>query len=120
MDLTELLMKLAEVTGIKVYQDICTDEDADSYITYAYQDERPALCGNNEVLADQCDIYVNLYTPVNFDYFGVKKTIRSYLETNEFSVSSIRTGIEDNPSGGKIRRTTFDCRYAGFRKQEEI
>jgi len=116
MDLTELLMKLAEVTGIEVYQDICTDEDTDRYITYVYQDERPALCGNNGVIADRCDIYVNLYTPVNFDYFGVKKTIRNYLETNEFSVTSIGTGIEDDPSGGKIRRTTFDCKYAEFRK----
>ena len=115
MDLTEILMKLAEVTGIEVYQDICTDEDADRYITYVYQDERPALCGNNEVLADQCDIYVSLYTPIKFDYFGVKKTIRNYLEANEFSINSIGTGIEDDPSGGKIRRTTFDCKYAEFR-----
>lgn len=116
MDLTEMLMKLAESTGIAVYQDICTDEDADRYITYVYQDERPALCGNNKVLADQCDIYVNLYTPVDFDYFEVKKTIRNYLETNEFTVTSIGTKLEDDPSGGKIRRTTFDCRYAGFRE----
>lgn len=120
MDLTQILMELARVTGIEVYQDICTDEDADRYITYIYQDERPALCGNNEVLADQCDIYVSLYTPMNFDYFEAKKTIRNYLETNEFSVISIGTRIEDDPSGGKIRKTTFDCRYAGFREQEEI
>lgn len=116
MDLTELLMGLAGVTGIGVYQDICTDEDADRYITYVYQDERPALCANNEVLADQCDIYVNLYTPLGFDYFETKKTIRDYLEANSFSITSIGTGSEDEPSGKKIRRTTFDCRYAGFRE----
>lgn len=116
MDLTDILLAMEAVTGISVYQDICTDEDADNYITYIYQDERPALCGNNKVLADQCDIYVNLYTPVNFDYFELKKKIRDYLEENEFSVQSIGTGIENDTSGKKIRRTTFDCRYAEFRK----
>lgn len=116
MDLTEILMRLAEETGIQVYQDICTDEDAEKYITCVYQDERPALCGNNKVLADQCDIYVNLYTPPQFDYFGVKKKIRDYLEKNEFAVNSISSGLEDDISGDKIRRTTFDCRYAGFRE----
>ena len=119
MDLTDILMKLAEVTGIPVYQDICTDEDADRYITYIYQDERPALCGDNRVLADQCDIYVNLYTPPGFDYFKAKKEIRDYLENNDFAISSIGTGLEDDPSGQKIRRTTFDCRYAAFREQED-
>lgn len=116
MDLTEILMRLAEETGIQVYQDICTDEDAEKYITCVYQDERPALCGNNKVLADQCDIYVSLYTPPQSDYFGVKKQIRDYLEGNEFVVSSISSGIENDLSGKRIRRTTFDCRYAGFRE----
>lgn len=116
MDLTDILMKLAVVTGISVYQDICTDEDADMYITCIYQDERPALCANNHVLADQCDIYINLYTSPDFDYFGVKKQIRDYLEREEFIINSIHSGLEDNISGDKIRRTIFDCRYAGFRE----
>lgn len=119
MDLTELLMPLAEVAGIGVYQDICTDEGADRYITCVYQDERPALCGNNKVLADQCDIYINLYTPQDFDYFRLKETIRDYLEENEFLVSSISSGLENDISGGRIRRTTFDCRYAGFREEKK-
>lgn len=116
MDLTDILMAMEAVTGISVYQDICIDEEADKYITYIYQDERPVLCGNNKVLADQCDIYVNLYTPLNFDYFETKKKIRDYLEENEFSVRSIGTGIENDTSGKKVRRTTFDCRYAAFRE----
>ncbi len=36
MDLTDILMKLEAVTGIPVYQDICTDEEADRYITCSY------------------------------------------------------------------------------------
>lgn len=116
MDLTDILMRLAVATGIPVYQDICTDEDAEKYITCVYQDERPVLCANNKVLADQCDIYVSLYTQPQFDYFELKKKIRDYLEQNEFTVSSISSGLEDDISGDKIRRTTFDCRYAGFRE----
>lgn len=116
MDLTDILMRLADITGISVYQDVCTDEDAEKYITVVYQDERPVLCGSNRVLADQCDIYVSLYTPPQFDYFGVKKQIRDYLEGNEFVVNSISYGIENDLSGKRIRRTTFDCRYAGYRK----
>lgn len=116
MDLTDILMRLADITGILVYQDICADEDAEKYITIVYQDERPVLCGSNRVLADQCDIYVSLYTPPQYDYFKIKKQIRDYLEQNEFTVSSISSGLEDDISGDKIRRTTFDCRYAGFRE----
>ncbi len=116
MDLTDILMQLATVTGIQVYQDICIDEDTDKYITCVYQDERPALCANNRVLADQCDIYVNLYTPSGFDYFGVKRQIRDYLEEKEFVINSIHSGLEDDISGNKIRRTTFDCKYVGFRE----
>ena len=116
MDLTEILMKLQEITGIKVYQDICTDEDAEMYITYIYQDERPALCGNDEVLADKCEIYVNLYTPIRFDYFEYKKQIRNYLEKRGFKVASIATMVETfDQDAKKIRRTTFDCEYAAFR-----
>lgn len=116
MDLTDILMPLESVTGIPVYQDMCPDEDADRYITCVYQDERPALCGNNKVLADQCDIYVNLYTPRNFDYFRVKEKIRDYLEEKEFAITSISSGLENDISGNRIRRTTFDCRYAAFRR----
>ena len=116
MDLTEILMKLQEITGIKVYQDICTDEDAEMYITYIYQDERPALCGTDEVLADKCEIYVNLYTPISFDYFEYKKQIRNYLEKSGFRVASIATMVETyDQDAKKIRRTTFDCEYAAFR-----
>lgn len=114
MDLTELLMGLETETGIKVYQDICTDEDATMYITYVYQDERPNLFGNNKVLADKCEIYVNLYTPVDFDYFMLKKQIGEYLENHDFVVSSKESHVEVYEEW-KVRRTTFDCEYAAFR-----
>ena len=116
MDLTEIVMKLKEITGIEVYQDICTDEDEEFYITYVYQDERPEIVGNNSVIADRAYMYVNLYTPINYDYFGTKKLIRDYLEGSEFIVTSISTSIEMlNQNSKKIRRTTFDCEYAAFR-----
>ncbi|MBO5032167.1 MAG: hypothetical protein J6D08_09825 [Lachnospiraceae bacterium] len=109
-------MKLKDITGIDAYQDICTDENAERYITYIYQDERPVLHGNNMVLADRCEIYVNLYTPVNFDYFELKKKIRDYLEISGFEITSIFTGVEAyDQDTKKIRRTTFDCAYAAFR-----
>ncbi len=115
MDLSEKLLKLETVIGIPVYQDFCTDENADKYITYIYQDERPVLCGNNRVLADKCDIYVNLYTPPEFDYFAIKNKIRDYLEENEFVITSIASRVEDYKTVKRIRRTTFDCTVAGFR-----
>lgn len=115
MDLTEKLLKLEAVTGITVYQDFCTDENAKKYITYIYQDERPVLCGNNRVLADKCDIYVNLYTPPEFDYFAIKNKIRDYLEENEFVITSTASKVEDYKPAKRIRRTTFDCAIAGFR-----
>jgi hypothetical protein len=118
MDLTEILKKLEDETGIQVWQDICEDEDTDTYITYVYQDERPALHGDNRVLADQCEVYVNLYTPKNYDYFNKKKQIRDYLENSGFNVSSINTRVEDY-GATKVRRTTFDCVYAEMRKKED-
>lgn len=118
MDLTDLLMALEQITGIKVYQDICTDEDARMYITYIYQDERPKLTANNKVLADECEIYVNLYTPVEYDYFKAKRQIRNYLESKDFVVNSINGGVEIYDEL-KVRRTTFDCKYAAFREEEE-
>ncbi len=59
---------------------------------------------------------MNLYTPIDFDYFEMKKKIRNYLEESEFVVMSIDTALEDDSCGRKIRRTTFDCRFAAFRK----
>lgn len=115
MDLTEKLMKIEDITDIPVYQDFCTDEKAEKYITYIYQDERPVLCGNNSVLADKCDIYVNLYTPPEFDYFAIKDKIRGYLEENEFVITSITSRVENYKPAKRIRRTTFDCTIAGFR-----
>jgi hypothetical protein len=95
MDLTELLMGLEEETGIQVWPDICEDEAAKTYITY-----------------------INLYTPMDYDYFGKKKQIRDYLETNGFIVKSINTRVESDGTV-KVRRTTFDCSYAEMRETEE-
>lgn len=114
MDLTEVLKGLEDVTGVQVWQDICEDEEAVMYITYVYQDERPALCGGNAVLADKCEVYVNLYTPTYYDYFEKKKLIRNYLEGSGFVVNSISTGVESYGTI-KVRRTTFDCVYAEMR-----
>lgn len=115
MDLTEILMQLEEITGLPVYLDMCTDEDAEMYIVYVYQDERPTLCGDNKVLADRCDIYVNLYTPIHYDYFKMKRKIRDYLEGCDFVVNSINSRVETYEAK-KVRRTTYDCRYAAFRE----
>ena len=115
MDLTELLMALEQITDIKVYPDICTDEDTRMYITYVYQDERPQLAADNKVIADKCEIYVNLYTPVEYDYFAAKRQIRDYLESKDFVVNSINGGVEIYEEL-KVRKTTFDCEYAAFRE----
>ena len=115
MDVNVTLKGLEEVTGLEVVQDFYEGKK-DKYITFTYQDERPALMADDKPLFDQCDIYVHLYTPPGFDYHELKHRIRDYMEENDFYVT-IQSWIEDldDQSNKKIRNTTFDCEYSDFR-----
>ena len=93
MDLTDILMKLAAVTGIPVYQDICTDEEADSYITVIYQDERPAFCANNHFLSVHCDIYFYLFSTIDFDFFEIKKKDKELLGGKQICCNVYRYSV---------------------------
>ena len=118
MDVNGIIKGLEEVTGLEVVQDLYEGK-ADQYIVFSYQDERPALMGDDKVLFDECSIYVHLYTPPGYDYHALKHQIRDYLEDNDFYVT-IQSWVEDldETSRTKIRNTTFDCEYSDFRQEE--
>lgn len=80
MNVNQSLEKLGEVAGLDVSPDVYSGK-ADKYITYNYADEHPVLWGDDEVLADQAEIQVHLYTPPKFNYMELKHKIRDYLET---------------------------------------
>ena len=80
MDVNRDIQELESITGLPVSPDEYTGK-ADKYIVYTYADERPVLCGDDQVLEDQVIINVALYTPPKFNYMALKHQIRDYLET---------------------------------------
>ncbi|MCR4657325.1 MAG: hypothetical protein K5770_14045 [Lachnospiraceae bacterium] len=120
MDVNGIIKGLEQVTGLEVVQDIYEGKKK-QYIVFSYQDERPALMGDDMVIFDRCDIYVHLYTEPQYDYHAMKHAIRDYLEGHGFYVT-IQSWIEDldEQSVKKIRDTTFDCEYSDFRNTLSI
>lgn len=114
MNLNPVLAKLEDVTGLPVEQDIYSGEE-ERYITFVYQLERPADYADNEPISDTCDVYVNLYVPIGYEYFELKDTIREYLEKTGFHVeisSFLETGKR---STERIRRIIYDCSITKMR-----
>lgn len=99
---------LSGAIGIPVSEDIY-EGDADKYITFTYQDERPTGFADNHPIEDECEVYVNLYVPKDYDYFEMKESIRDYLEAYGFFVS-MQSWLENGKKQTElIRRITFDC-----------
>lgn len=108
---------LGNATGFPVAQDQY-DGKSEIYIIYTYEDERPALHGDNEVLADETDIQIQLFSPKNYNYFETKKTIRNTLEKAGFIVSSIRSFLGDSYTGTeKTRQTIFSVSWLEGREE---
>lgn len=118
MNVNARIKKLEEITGLPVRQDTYSG-DAQSYIVFAYNDERPALYGDDVPLYDNAVIQVNLYTPPNLDYMEYKHLIRDYLETIG-EVDSIGTWIDTYVSNKNLeemkRHTTFTVNITESRR----
>ncbi len=111
MNLNELLIRLLGETGLEVVQDLY-DGESDKYIIFSYEDERPEFWGDNRIEADTAYLQIQLITPKGFDYFELKKKIRSLLEGADFIVTSIRSFLGSVYVGTeKKRQTIFQVEY---------
>lgn len=116
MNLNELLIKLLSATGLPVEQDEY-DGKSEKYIVFIYEDERPEAHGDNKVTADTAYLQIQLITPKKFNYFELKKQIRTLLEGADFSVSSVRSFLGDIYQGTeKTRQTVFEVEYTQGRR----
>lgn len=105
MNVNPLLMRLEDVTGLPVVPDLY-EGDSKSYITFTYEDERPIGFGDDEVQADTAYMQVNLFTPSSFNFMGLKRDIRDYLEEIG-CVTDILSRVE-TINNETIRQTTFN------------
>lgn len=111
MNLNELLISLLGETGLEVVQDLY-DGESDKYIIFSYEDERPEFWGDNQIEADTAYLQIQLITPKGFDYFELKKKIRSLLEGADFIVTSTRSFLGSVYVGTeKKRQTIFQVEY---------
>lgn len=118
MNLNELLKKLLGETGLPVEQDIYNGKE-DKYIIFAYEDERPELLADNETLADTAYLQIQLILPKNFNYFDLKKKVRSLLEGADFYITSIRNFLGDVYQGTeKYRQIVFEVKYTEGRMED--
>lgn len=118
MNLNELLKSLLGVTGLPIEQDEYTGK-SEKYIIFVYEDEHPETHADNVVTADTAYIQIQLITPKNFNYFTLKKKIRTLLEGAGFSVTSIRSFLGDVANGTeKTRQTIFQTEYTQGRRNE--
>ncbi len=110
MNVNAEIQELSSVTGLEVSPDIYTGKK-DKFIVYSYTDERSVFWGDDEILADQVTVRIDLYTPPKFDYMDLKHQIRDYLESigivNEI-MSWLETYTVKNNAEVTIRRTTFN------------
>ena len=105
MNVNEKLRTLEEVTGYPVRPDIYTGGE-DKYITFTYEDERPALVADNDETAETAYLQITLYTPEDFNYFSDKKKIKKHLKGQGFNVESIQSWLDDAKTGTKKTRHT--------------
>ena len=109
MNVNQEILELETITGLPVSQDIYTGT-GEKYITFTYNTENPVFWGDDEVMEDETVLQVNLYTPVGFNYMGLKHTIRDYLETIGI-VNSIGSWLDTftvkNNLEKTIRHTNF-------------
>ena len=105
MNVNPLIMKLKELTGLDVVPDFY-EGTADKWITFTYEDERPAQKGDNIVTWDIAYMQVSLFTPKNFNHMTLKQTIKTYLESIG-AVTNVTSWIDKN-NETIIRQTTFN------------
>lgn len=114
MNLNPIFEAIPEKLGYPVEQDMYQGSNK-VYAIYCYTDERGEIFGNNKPLIDKAYMRLQLYTPKNYNYMGLKHETRDYLESQGFRITSIRTWLEPDldSKAEKIRCTAMDMEYAG-------
>lgn len=108
MNVNAKIRTLEEVTGYPVRPDIYNGSE-EKYITFTYEDERAALYGDDEEIAEIAYLQVNLYTPEDYNYFEDKRKIKKHLKSQGFNVRSIGAWLDDAKTGTKrIRHVAFE------------
>ena len=92
--------------GIPTVEDTYTGR-AETYITFTFEDERPGLCGDDNVAEEIAYIQVTLWTPQSEDYRPLKNKIKKYLRNHGFNVNSVQTFLEDITGAEKLRHVVF-------------
>ena len=108
MDATKYMTALAYEVDLDIAQDTYKGEN-ESYLTFNYEDEKPSLFADNEVLQDTAYLQIHLFTPSTMNYHSLKRTIRDYLESISFFVTSIMTFEEDDIDK---KHTVFTVEYS--------
>lgn len=117
MDLTGKMVALGKKTGCDVEEGIYSGS-GNRYIVFVYEDERPDTRADNSVQADVAYLQISYYTPREYPYMKDKHAIRDYLEEQGFSVTSIRSWIEDVITGyDRTRHTVFEVNYLESRRK---
>ena len=118
MDINQKITGLGASTLINcpVEQDVYTGKET-KYITFTYEDERPKLRGNNQVLGDTAYIQISYFVPKDYNYMTDKHKIRNYLEAKGFQVTSIRCWMENAVTGFQnVRHILFEANYTELRR----
>ena len=119
MNLNEKLIALLGSIGIPVEQDEYEGNEK-IYITFSYEDERTEVYADNIPYSDVVSLQIQLITPKNFNYFKLKRKIRSLLESADFSILSTRSFLGDIYWGTeKIRQTVFEVEYTELRQEDK-
>ena len=115
MNVNSLLMGLKSITSLPVSPDVY-EGTADKWITFTYQDERPAFFGDNTVLDDIAYISVNLFTPKNFNYMTLKESIKTYLESIGILTNCESYVYMENQT--PVRQTIFEVQITKEREDQ--
>lgn len=117
VNLNEILKEVLAETGLPVDQDEHTG-GLESYIIFTYEDEKPVFHGDNKVLADTVYLQIQLITPKEFNYFGMKKKIKNLLENAGFRITSTYSFLGSVYYGTEKRRqTVFKAEYTQTREE---
>jgi hypothetical protein len=114
MNINPIILELKNETKLPVVPDVYEGK-SDKYITFTYQDERPAFFGDNDVLDDVAYISVNLFTPKDYNYMTSKEVIKTYLESVGIVTNCESYVYTENQI--PIRQTIFEVQITKEREE---
>lgn len=116
MNLNNMIEKIASQHGLECEEDEYCGK-AEKYMVYTYEDEKPALYGDNQVLADTAYIQIQIVCPKNYNYHSLKKKVRNALEQVGFSITTIKNFLGNDIYGTKkMRQIVFQTEYTEGRE----